>query len=55
MKIVNQDLWLGMSSASNGTKSFAHKMLDFTILCFPDLVRIKQFEKDYNKKVYSIT
>ncbi len=32
MKIVNQDLWLGMSSASNGAKSFAHITLDFTII-----------------------
>jgi hypothetical protein len=31
MKIVNQDLWLGMSSASNGAKSFARITLDFTI------------------------
>ena len=32
MKIVNKDLWLGISSASNGAKSFAHITLDFTIL-----------------------
>ena len=32
MKIVNQDLWLGMSSASNGAKSFACITLDFTIV-----------------------
>jgi hypothetical protein len=32
MKIVNQDLWLGMSSASNGAKSFACITLDFTII-----------------------
>ncbi len=31
MKIVNLDLWLGMSSASNGARSFARIMLDFTI------------------------
>ncbi len=31
MKIVNQDLWLGMSSASNGAKSFACITLDFTM------------------------
>ncbi len=31
MKIVNLDLWLGMSSASNGAKSLARIMLDFTI------------------------
>jgi hypothetical protein len=29
MKIVDQDLWLGMSSAGNGAKSFARIMLDF--------------------------
>jgi hypothetical protein len=33
MKIVNQDLWLGMSSAI--TKSFAHITLDFTIQFYP--------------------
>jgi hypothetical protein len=32
MKIVNQDLWLGMSSASNGAKPFARITLDFTII-----------------------
>jgi hypothetical protein len=31
MKIVNQDSWLGMSSASNGAMPFACIMLDFTI------------------------
>jgi hypothetical protein len=31
MKIVNSDLWLGMSSDSNGAKSFARITLDFTI------------------------
>ncbi len=34
MKIVNQDLWLGMFLASNGAKSFAHITLDFTIVFF---------------------
>ncbi len=29
MKIVDQDLWFGMSSAGNGAKSFARIMLDF--------------------------
>jgi len=32
MKTVNQILWLGMSSANNGAKSFAHITLDFTIM-----------------------
>jgi hypothetical protein len=45
MKIVNQDLWLGMSLASNGAKSFARIMLDFTILHPRAKIRQAKFYK----------